>query len=39
MKTVEDQGIQSTLNVLGQTLDSPSVSAKTTQVQDHMIMM
>ena len=39
MGTVEDQDIQSTLAVLGQNLDSLSVQAITTHIQDHTVMI
>ena len=39
MGTVEDQDIQSTLAVLGQNLDSLSVQAITTHIQDHTVLM
>ena len=39
MGTVEDQDIQSTLAVLGRNLDSLSVKAIMTHMQDHTVMM
>ena len=39
MGTVEDQDIQSTLDVLGQNLDSLSVQAITTHIQDHTVLI
>ena len=39
MGTVEDQDIQSTLAVLGQNLDSLSVKAITTHIQDHTVLI
>ena len=37
--TVEDQDIQSTSAVLGQNLDSLSVKATTTHIQDHTVLI